>query len=110
MFRRASTSVPVPQISQREAIVAAKKLALFNNQFWDDGTVTAQLRSRGLPTLCWEVMPGTEFKEWAAQELDDYPPCFLIDAETGKFVGLSYTRHIALAEALVGKTFKLPET
>lgn len=54
-------------------------------------------------------MPGYESKEWIEQELGDHPTCILIDATSGEFVGLAYTRHIALAKELIGKGLQFPD-
>ncbi len=54
------------------------------------------------------MIPGLPKQEWIEQETDDYPTRILLDADTGLFAGLAYTRSVVLADKLVGRYFKFP--
>jgi hypothetical protein len=110
LFFSSKPNVVIPEfpISEAQALVIGRELALFNAVYWDDATATATLSKQFFDTWCWVVMPGYEKKEWIEQETDDYPTQILIDAGTGRFAGLAYTRNVVSAEELVGRHFKLP--
>ena len=101
------TILPEPHIGAEKALDIGRELALLNNYYWDSATATVRLTSQFFNKRCWDVMPGYAPKEWVEQALDENPTRILIDAETGMFAGLAFTRHIESAEQLVGRNFKL---
>lgn len=98
---------PEHSVGMGDALAIAKQLARLNSRHWDDATATATLTDQFFGKRCWDVMPGFEEKEWIEQETDGHPTSILIDAETGNFAGLSYTRDAVPADKLVNKYFKL---
>ena len=100
-------AVLIPVINKVDALDIGKELTLLNEQYWDSATATATLTGQFFDKQCWEVMPGFKPKEWLEQEIDEKPTRILIDANTGQFAGLAFTRHVVPADQLTGFHFKV---